>query len=289
MFQGKLNTLDEVGGFALTVFTQYLDRHDLGAWGDARLGACRALPRQDASGMGAVSVVVHGVVVLIENVIAVVRELTATVPHAIGDVDVVVVDARVDVADDDAVARVARTVVVPNRRCVDLVDMPGVGSCVGRATHLVLRNHLTHFVGDNHGNVLALSKLGKDYGTGRTAEAVERPEGFDIRYHIVGFETFKEIMHLGLRGLTKRLSIGDDEVTALFLGHQGGFLRQMAVVVTFGHHNDDMLKVVGLAKQCTEAKGQEQGEKGFLHDNGLVLCNNTFPIRHSRHRLRLQK
>ena len=123
--------------------------------------------------MGAVTLVVHGVKVLIENVIAVVRKLAAAVPHAVGNVDMVVVDARVDEADDDAVARVAHAVVVPNRRRVDFVDMPGIGSCVSRATHLILRNHLTHLVGDNHGNVLALSKLCDDLAASRAAEAVE--------------------------------------------------------------------------------------------------------------------
>ena len=120
MFQSKFNTLDEVGRFTLAVFAQNLDGHDLGAWGNARLCACGALSRHDASSVCAVTIVVHGVVVLIEDVIAVVRELAAAVPHTVGDVDVVVVDARVDVADDDAVARIARAVVVPNRWRVDL-------------------------------------------------------------------------------------------------------------------------------------------------------------------------
>ena len=159
VFQGKLDTLYEVGGFALTVFTQNLDGHDFGSRCYARLGACRALSRQDASGMGAVTVVVHGVVVLIEDVVAVVREGAAAVPHAVGDVNVVVVDARVDVADDDAVARIARAVVAPHRRRVDLVDMPGVGFCGARTSFFVVRNHGAHLVGDNHGNIFALSQL----------------------------------------------------------------------------------------------------------------------------------
>ena len=178
VFQGKLNTLDEVGGFTLTVFTQNLDGHDFGTWGDTCLSACRALPRQDACGMGAVTIVVHRVVVLIIDVIAVVRELAAAVPHAVGNVDMVVVDTCVDVADDDAVARIARATVVPNRRRVDFVDMPSVVPCVDGTSHLVVRDHLTHLVRDNHGNILALSELCDDFGTGRAAEAVERPEGF---------------------------------------------------------------------------------------------------------------
>ena len=161
-------------------------------------------------------------------------------------------------ADDDTVARIARAVVVPNCRRVDFVDMPSIVPCVYGTNRFVVRNHLTHLIRDNHGNILALSELCDDFGTGRAAEAVERPEGFQVADHIVGFVTFKKIKHLGLRGLTKRLSFGDDKVAALLLGHQGGLLRQVVVVVAFRHHHDDVLEIVGLAKQCTEAKSQEK-------------------------------
>ena len=288
MLQGKLNTLDEVGGFTLTVFSQNLDGHDFGSRGDARLGTCHALSCQDASGVCAVTIVVHRIVVLIENVIAVVRELAAAVPHAVGNIDMVVVDTRVDVADDDTVARIARAVVVPNRRRIDFVDMPSIVSC-GRANFLVLRNHRAHLVGDNHGDIFALSELCDDVFAGRAAEAVERPEGFQVADQVFALVTIKKIKHLGLRGLTKGFPLGDDKVAALLLGHQGGFLRQVTVIVAFVHHHDDMLEIVGLAKQCTEAEGQEKGKNGLLHDIELVLCNNAFPIRHSKHRLRLQK
>lgn len=264
VFQSKLNALDEVGGFAFSIFAQNLDGHDFGSRGDTRLGASRALTRQNASGVCAVTLVVHGVKVLIENIIAVVGELAAAVPHAVGNVDVVVVDARVDEADDDAVARVARAAVVPNRRRVDFVHMPGVVSC-GRANLLVLGNHRAHFVRDNHGNILTLGKLCNDFGIGRATEAVERPEGFQVADQVVIFVTFKKIKHLGLRGLTKCFSFGDDEIAALLFGHQRGFLRKLCTVVAVGHHNDDMLESIGLAEQGTKTEGKNQGKNGFLH------------------------
>ena len=114
MFQGKFNTLDKMCRFAITLCTQNLDSHDFGTWSDTCLRASIALTRDDSGGMRAMTLVVHGVVVLVENVIAVVRELAASVPHAVGDVDMVVVDASVDESDDDAVACIASAVIVPH-------------------------------------------------------------------------------------------------------------------------------------------------------------------------------
>ena len=173
MFQSKLNAFDEVGGIALSIFAQNLDGHNLGTWGNARLSACRSLSRQNASSMGAMSMVVHGVVVMVENIIAVMRKFTAAIPHAVGNVDMIIVDTRIDETNYDAVARIACAIVVPNCRRVDHVNMPSIGFCGGGGDFLVLRNHLAHLIGDNHGNILAFSQLCDDFFAGQATEAVE--------------------------------------------------------------------------------------------------------------------
>ena len=54
--------------------------------------------------MGAVLKVIHRVVVVVEDIVAMMRELRATVPKVVGKVEMVVVDTRVDDGHHHALA-----------------------------------------------------------------------------------------------------------------------------------------------------------------------------------------
>ena len=153
-----------------------------------------------------------------------IRELTAAVPHAIGDVNVVVIDARVDESNDNAIAGITRTIIIPNGRCVDFVNMPCIGFCSGRVRFFVNGHHRTHLIWDNQGNIFAFSELRNDFVACCTTKAIERPECFDIAYQVFVLVTFEKINYLGLRSLAKRLSFGNDKVATLLLGHECSLL-----------------------------------------------------------------
>ena len=127
MIQSELDALDNLSVAAIAGFIHDFDSHDLGTWSDTGLCAGVALSGHDAGAMGAVHIVVHGIVVVVHDIVAVVREFRPAIPHAACNVNVVVIHTRVKDGDDDTIAGVAiGTVVIPYGRSVHLVDMPSV-------------------------------------------------------------------------------------------------------------------------------------------------------------------
>ena len=158
VLQGKLDTTDKLGVATLSLGTHHLDGHDFGTRGDTRLGASRALTCHDASAVASMAVVVHGVVVVVDDIVAVVRIFIATIPHAVGNVDVVVVHACVEDGDDHVLASEACAFIIPNRRRVDFVDVPS--DVFGRDGMWLLcfGDHQAHLVGTDPSHILALGK-----------------------------------------------------------------------------------------------------------------------------------
>ena len=77
--------------------------------------------------MGSVAKVIHRVVVVVDHIAAVMRPVRTAVPHASGNVNVVIVNTGVDDGNNNAAAIVAcATIIVPDSWGVHLVDMPSV-------------------------------------------------------------------------------------------------------------------------------------------------------------------
>ena len=130
--------------------------------------------------MGAVAVVVYRVVVVVDEIPAVIRKFRTSIPHVVGDVGMIVVHARVDDGNDDAFTGIAQ---VPNRRGFDFCDIPlVVGSPV---TH----DRIVVFFAISEEDFLLfcdISHVGAfRYGLNhvfcrRTADAVKNPERFNV-------------------------------------------------------------------------------------------------------------
>ena len=93
MRQGELHGFKELFVRAVAFVVHHLDCHELGVRGDTRHRTSDALSRDDTRTVRAMAVVIHRVVVVVDCVIAVMGTLRTAVPHAGGDVEVVVVDA----------------------------------------------------------------------------------------------------------------------------------------------------------------------------------------------------
>ena len=127
MGQGELNAFNDLCVTAIAGLVHDLHRHNLGSRGDTRLGSCVALSGHDAGTVGAMHVIIHRVVVVVDDIIAVMRELRTSIPHAARNVNVVVVHTRIEYGYDDTIASIScRAVVVPHSRSVHFVHMPGI-------------------------------------------------------------------------------------------------------------------------------------------------------------------
>ena len=243
MRKGKLHTFNQLCIRAFAFGTQHLEGHNLSSWSHTGLCARIALTRHNAGGVRAVSVVIHRVVILIIDVVAMMRELAAAIPHAVDDVDMVVVDARVDKGHHNAVTRIARSIVVPHGRRVHLFDMPCQFFGCHRARPLPLGNHGPFLVQDNPCHIATLGQLTDDLGIGLAAKAIERPERLHLGNETLILIAVEEIQHLALRVLAKSLSVADDESTALGFGHHLGRVLHTHLVVLLGHAHQDGIKL----------------------------------------------
>ena len=176
--QGKFDAFEELFIAAITSLVHDFDGHDFGTWGDARLGAGIPLSGHDTGAMASVSVVVHGVVVVVDDIIAVVGVLGTAIPHAFLKIDMVVVHACVEDGHDDPVAGIACAFIVPYRRGVHLVHMPTRVLRSDFSGRFIVWNPLAKHVVIHVSDLVACLKL-TDGLVGRLAgETVENPEGF---------------------------------------------------------------------------------------------------------------
>ena len=197
VLQSELNSGYQLLVAAVSCVIQYPDSHYFGAWSDACLRSGDPLSGNDAGHMGSMTVLIHGVVVVVDDIVAVVWEFGSAVPHAACNVHMVVVHARVDNGHDHTVAVVAcGSVVVPHGRGVHLVNMPGVVTGAHGFGFAKIGKHFSWFVLVDIGYVATGFQLPDGLVGGLAAEGIDTPERMDLLDFVA--EAGHKIQHFGL-------------------------------------------------------------------------------------------
>ena len=102
--------------------------------------------------MCSVSHVIHRVVVVVVNIIAMMRKLVATVPKMVGQVDMLVIDTRVDDSYHDALSTIAQ---LPNLIGAHLKHIWRNLTCRGGWFDGVVTQAVMLLVETDYGNVIA--------------------------------------------------------------------------------------------------------------------------------------
>ena len=193
MPDGPLDTRRNGIGTATALRVQAFDTHQRGIGSHARLRSTVAIAANRTRTVRAVAMVVHGVIVVVINVVAVVREFRSAVPQVLGKVDMVVVDTRVDDGHHDALSRVAQ---IPHLVGTNLGDVRRDFARVRSGTSLfAIRDPVTFDGIANHVNVIALRKALDGSLVGLEAQGVGHPEDVRLGGHAVA-------LHLG-EGMTQ--------------------------------------------------------------------------------------
>ena len=118
------------------------------------------------------AMVVEWVVIVIDDIIAVMRIVGSTIPHASRYVKVVVVDSSVEHGNYNTLSGVAIPIVmVPHFRGLDLIHMPGVATDIDWPSHLALRKKVSRLVGINPSDVVSGGECLNHGGIGLTVKA----------------------------------------------------------------------------------------------------------------------
>ena len=195
MFQSKLQTIDNLSVRAIARVVQHPDSHDLSSRSDASLSASVALSCNNTSHMCAMAILIHRVVVIIYAIISVMRKLWTAIPHASGNVDMVVIHSGINDSHNHAIAIIARrAVVAPHRRSINFIHVPSDISCLSDLCFNHIRHHLTHLISINVSHIRTFLQLSDNIFRSVTAEAIERPILFNAAH--VTFQTIKKIHHI---------------------------------------------------------------------------------------------
>ena len=279
MSQGKLDAFDDLRVTTVTGFIHDFDSHDLGSRGDACLDARVALSGNDTGAVGAVHIVVHGVVVVVDDVVAVVWELRTAVPHAACNVNVVVVDSGVENGNDNTVPVVTcRAIVTPHCRGVDFVHVPGVVPGFDWLGFTHLRKHGTELVLIYVSHVATGFDELDGFVGGHAGKGVDSPERLDA-LHLAG-QAFNKLKHLLLRGLAEGLMVSNDERPALGFVHKLGLAGEACLVILLCQHYNVTAHAVFLTEKHAAAQHKKQEWEYFFHKNKIgaakILLSSDF-------------
>ena len=120
MLHRPLNAFGDALGTTVAATIQTFDTHQRGIGSHTRLGSARAITANCTRAMRAMTHIIYGVVVVVIHIVAVIRKVRATIPKVVGQVDVMVVDARVDDSHHNTFTRIAQ---FPNLVGMDLDDI----------------------------------------------------------------------------------------------------------------------------------------------------------------------
>ena len=194
MFHSPLNAGGNCISTTVTAGIQALDAHQSGIGSHACLRARRTVAADRTRAVRAVTVVVHGVVVVVLHVVTVMRELGTTVPEMIGQVEVVVVNTRINHGHHNPFARIAQG---PHLIGLDLRHVRGdftrSGSGLG---HFAIWNPIAFDSIAYHLNIRTSGKVLHCCFSSRKRESVGHPKYGRLGRHAVALHLRQRVTQI---------------------------------------------------------------------------------------------
>ena len=199
--------------------------------------ASSAIAQHRSCAMRSVALVVHGVVVVVVNIVAVIRELGAPVPEVVGHVEVVVVDTRIDNGHHNAFAREAHLPHLGGTHLDDILRDFARGRC--RLGLFAIRKPVAFNGIANHLDIITLRQILDSCLVGIQTQCVGHPKDGRLGRHAVALHLGKRMTQVVLRGSSELFQLVDDEFAAFGTRHKiiGAAVELRAVVVRL--HDDD--------------------------------------------------
>ena len=163
--------------------------------------------------MRAMTHIIYGVVVVVIHIVAVIRKVRATIPKVVGQVDVMVVDARVDDSHHNTFTRIAQ---FPNLVGMDLDDIlrDFAGSHCGSG-FLSIGNPVVFPSKTNDFDVVAIRQILNGRLGGIEIQGIGHPQDNRLCGHVVALHLGQRMTKVVLRSIGKRLQLVDNKLTTL--------------------------------------------------------------------------
>ena len=106
MINRPLYAFHHIGSVAIAVGVRTFHTHQPGLRRHTGLKTRCAITTHDARAMRAMAVLIHGIVVMVEHIVAMIGEFFATIPKMVGHIIMTVVDTRIDERHHDVLTLV---------------------------------------------------------------------------------------------------------------------------------------------------------------------------------------
>ena len=180
MLNSPLNASGDTLGTTITITTQTLDTHQRGIRSHTCLRRARAIATHRACAMRAMTLVVHGVVIVVKYIVTMIWEIGSAFPKVVGQVDMVVVDTRVDDSDYNTFARIAQFPHLIGTYLGDILSDFARGR--GRLRFFAIRNPVMLHGKTDDFNVVATSEVLDGRFCGIEIQGIRHPQNGGFRH-----------------------------------------------------------------------------------------------------------
>ena len=239
MLHSELDSFHYITVISTAFVVQHLERHNLCSSSHTCLSAVGAVSSHCSGTMRTMSLVINRVVVFVHEIIAVMREFAAAVPHVVGDVGVVVVHPGVDYSHHHASASVAcRSIISPDIVGIHFRDIPSVAfHWQNRLIIIIFRYHPARLIQINECHIITLCQALDDVIGDFARKTVENPERLHISH---------DALDICLPALGKLMHLFDDKVAGGLFVHKLRLFHHFRLIILLFHHHDYTVQLVGL-------------------------------------------